>query len=86
MTKKEVFICDQCSVTSINAHESDVPNTEPPYVQGWRHLEHFEFKASQHYRHQTIRKHFCCTECMLSFLTAFVAAQEEALHAGKPAS
>ena len=70
----------------MHVNDSDSPNTEPPYVQGWRYLADFEFKASQQYRHQTIRKHFCCTECMISFLGAFVRIQEEALHAGTPAS
>ena len=86
MTKKEVFLCDQCGVSSMNINERNTPDAEPPYVQGWRHLEHFEFKASQNYRHQTIRKHFCCTECMVSFLGGFIRAQEEALHNGTLAS
>ena len=50
MAKKEIFLCDNCGKTSIDLTES----SELPYIQGWRYLNDFEFKASTPFRHQII--------------------------------
>ncbi|MBS3089849.1 hypothetical protein J4461_03150 [Candidatus Pacearchaeota archaeon] len=75
MAKKEVFICDNCGKASSELAEG----LEIPYQQGWRYLEEFEFKASLNYRHETIRKHFCSNNCLLSFIGLFIKDQEEKL-------
>lgn len=76
MAKKEIFVCDHCGKTSIDLTES----SEPPYIQGWRYLNDFEFKASAPFRHQIIQKHFCSSACMLAHIEYFVKHQEGKLH------
>lgn len=76
MVKKEVFICDNCAKTSPNLTEG----LDPPYMHGWRYMDEFEFKASPHYRHEVIRKHFCSNHCMLDFIQHFIMEEEDKIH------
>lgn len=72
MVKREVFVCDFCGKASHHLKEgSDVP-----YNQGWRFLENFSFKASESYKHESIRKQFCSRECMLRFVDIFTNEEE----------
>ncbi len=76
MTKKEIFVCDYCTQVSTETSMG----TELPYTQGWRYMEVFEFKISSAYRHQTIRKHFCSTACMIKYIECFIHEQEEKIN------
>lgn len=75
MTKKEVFICDKCGKQS----QSFTQGSDIPYHLGWRSLKNFEFKASSEFKHETILKQFCSTECMFSFIEKFIYDQEDEL-------
>ena len=76
MVRREVFICDGCDLVSTILLEG----AEPPYHQGWKRLESFEFKSSENSTHPLMRKHFCSSNCMLNFLENFMRTQEEELY------
>lgn len=61
--------------SQIVSEESDIP-----YANGWRHLEGFDFKATQRHNHVVMKKHFCSSECLLDYIVRFVRMQEEELH------
>ncbi|MDP3881285.1 MAG: hypothetical protein Q8Q31_00190 [Nanoarchaeota archaeon] len=72
MARKEVFVCDFCGKASQLFEEgSDIP-----YNHGWRFLDSFSFKTSEKYKHEVIRKQFCSSNCLLSFIQAFTIDQE----------
>jgi len=80
MVKKEVFICDNCNRQSPSFFEG----SGIPYGLGWRALTNFEFKATAQFKHETILKHFCSSNCLLEFVNNFVYGQEQELFQLEP--
>ncbi|PIN93571.1 hypothetical protein COU54_02740 [Candidatus Pacearchaeota archaeon CG10_big_fil_rev_8_21_14_0_10_31_24] len=76
MVRREVFVCDNCELVSTILLEG----ANPPYHQGWKRLESFEFQSSENCTHPLMRKHFCSSNCMLDFLEKFMRTQEEEFH------
>ncbi len=72
MVKKEVFVCDFCGKVSPLLEEG----SGIPYNHGWRFVDSFSFKTSEKFKHELIRKQFCSTACMISYIQAFVTEQE----------
>jgi hypothetical protein len=62
------FICDNCGKESNLFEEGHKFHTGYPYEEGWVYLHSFSFKEKKDTQKTSCDKHFCCMDCMKTYL------------------